>query len=127
MFPSALIVDGDPDSLDQICSIVAECDVRLQTATDLASAMKRISESRFSIILLDWQLPDEQASKLVRNVRDNHRLRRMHIIALSEPADPATVQSVLKSGVDDFFSRPIAPNELRTRLLWAQSRLKELV
>ena len=127
MQPSVLIVDGDPDSLDQICSFVADCDVRLQTATDLASAMKRISESRFSIVLLDWQLPDGQAAKLVGHIRNNHRLRRMHIIALSEPADPETVQSVLKNGVDDFFSRPIAPHELRTRLLWAQSRLKELV
>ncbi len=127
MQPSVLIVEYDPNSLDQICSFVSECDVRLQTASDLASAMKRISDHRFSIVLLDWQLPDSQATKLVRNIRENHRLRRTHIIALSEPADSETIQAVLNCGVDDFFSRPIAPNELRSRLLWAQSRLKELV
>ncbi len=127
MQPSVLIVESDPDALDQICSFLSESDVRLQTATDLNSAMRRIGDSRFSIVLLDWQLPDDQAMQLVRNIRGNHRLRRMHIIALSDPADSETVAAVLKNGVDDFYSRPITPHELRTRLIWAQSRLKELV
>jgi DNA-binding response OmpR family regulator len=127
MQPSVLIVESDPDTLDQICTFLSECDVRLQTASDLNSALRRIGDSRFSIVLIDWQLPDDQAMQLVRNIRGNHRLRRTHIIALSEPADPETIGTVLKNGVDDFYSRPITPHELRTRLIWAQSRLKELV
>lgn len=127
MQQSVLIVDGDPASLDQLCTYVAECDFRIQTATTLSSALTRLSENRFTIVIVDWQLADNEALDLVSNIRSNHRLRRTHIIALSEPADSETVQNVLKAGVDDFFARPVSATEVRTRLLWAKSRSLELV
>lgn len=127
MQQTILIVDADPVSLDKLCSYVSECDVRIQTATNLTTAMRRINEARFAILIVDWQLADNEAPALVENVRNNHRMRRTHIIALSEPADSETIQAVLNSGVDDFFARPITSSEVRNRLIWAKSRALELV
>ncbi len=127
MQQTVLIVDADPSSLDQLCTYAAECDVRIQTATSLTTAMRRINETRFSIVIVDWQLENNEAAELVEIIRSNHRLRRTHIIALSEPADAGTIKAVLTRGVDDFFARPIASSEVRNRLIWAKSRALELV
>jgi DNA-binding response OmpR family regulator len=122
-----LIVDADPVSLDSMCQFASDCDAKVQTSTGLDGAIRRINENRFNTVIVDWQLPNEEAMQLVQHIRSNHRLRRTHIIALSEPADPEIVQTVLKAGVDDFFARPVTSGEVRTRLLWAQSRAMELV
>jgi AmiR/NasT family two-component response regulator len=48
-------------------------------------------------------------------------------VALSEPASPEFVEAVLKTGVDDFISRPISASEVRNRLLWAMSQYQKIV
>ena len=127
MNSSVLIVDRDPTAMEQLCSLIKASDFRVQTATDLESTQQRLSTSRFPIVIVDWQLPDEGARQVVSLIRGNHRLRRTHIVALSEPASPEFVEAVLKTGVDDFISRPISASEVRNRLLWAMSQYQKIV
>jgi DNA-binding response OmpR family regulator len=123
---SVLVVESDPSSQDQLCSIVRDCEFQVFPATDLNSALEQIKDHRFQIMIIDWQLPRGEAQSIVKCVRANHRLRRTHIIALSDQAEPEVIQKVLKSGADDFFARPVTTTEVRSRLLWATNRLNAI-
>jgi DNA-binding response OmpR family regulator len=113
--------------MEQLCSLIKASDFRVQTATDLESTQQRLATARFPIVIVDWQLPNEGARQVVSLIRGNHRLRRTHIVALSEPASAEFVEAVLQTGVDDFISRPISASEVRNRLLWAMSQYQKIV
>ena len=122
-----LVVDGDPIFLEQLSSFVKECGYRVQEATDLESAMIKLKRHRLPIAIIDWDLDHGQAIEFIQQIRDNHRLRRTHILVLSMNRDPNIVEISMNAGADDFFTKPIAIKELKSRLMWASNRLQVLV
>ncbi len=127
MIQSVLIVENDPAILDQLCMYVKECEFKVHCAEDLELAMSKLRNHRQSIVIVDWGLPESQATELIQQIRENHRMRRTHVIVLSSQSDPSIVETAMNVGADDFFTMPIGAAELRSRLLWASSRSHMLV
>lgn len=127
MIQSVLIVENDPVVLDLLCTYVKECEFKVHCAEDLESAMGKLRNHRQSIAILDWELPEGQAVEIIQQIRENHRMRRTHILVLSTSSDPAVVEAAMSIGADDFFTMPIGSAELRARLLWASSQAQALV
>jgi len=127
MSQSVLIVENDPAILDQLCMYVKECEFKMHCAEDLESAMSKLRSHRQSIVIVNWKLPEDQAREIIATIRENHRMRRTHIIVLSTQTGPTIVEAAMNTGADDFFSMPIGAAELRARLLWASSRSQLLV
>jgi two-component system phosphate regulon response regulator PhoB len=89
--------------------------------------MSKLRNHRQSIVIVDWDLPENQATEIIKTIRENHRMRRTHVIVLSAKSDPTVVEAAMNTGADDFFSMPIGSAEIRARLLWACSRTQLLV
>ena len=119
---SVLILESNPATLEELSMYVSDCGFRVHTATDLESAMAKLRNHRLPIAIIDWDLLYDAASELIQLIRGNHRLRRTHILVLSSQTDPVVMETSLNKGADDFFSKPINPSELRSRLQWASNR-----
>lgn len=127
MNPSVLIVENDPTLLDQLCLYVKEAEFRVHCATNAETALTKLQQHRLPIVILDWELPENQAAVLVQQVRENHRLRRTHILVLSSQTDPAAIETCMNLGTDDFFTKPVGAAELRNRIIWASNLTQSLV
>lgn len=70
---TALLVDDEQDivSLLEICFEAAK-HWRLETAGSMAAAMKRLSETKVDVVLLDWNLPDASGPSAIEQLRDTH-------------------------------------------------------
>lgn len=93
-------------------------------ATEALARLKReaASPQPFSVILLDWSMPDFDGRQFARLVRDNADLANIHIIVLTstnETIDPAEAAAVRLQAV---LAKPVRENQLHRCLLRAFGR-----
>ncbi|MDZ4849514.1 MAG: response regulator [Pirellulaceae bacterium] len=127
MSHTVLVIESDPTVLDQLCVYVKEAEFRVQCATNLMTAMGKLRSFRLPIVIVDWELPNREAPEIIRQIRENHRLRRTHVLVLSSQTSPKEIQAAMKAGADDYFTKPVGASELRNRLIWAGSRAQAVV
>ncbi len=116
---NVLIGNSKCDGYEDLVSMVRDCKCNVQVAPDYESALRIILSSRFQILILEWQNSSDEVRLMIDSIRNNHRSRRMHIIAISVNRTTEMVAGALKAKVNDFFSWPISTSEIRQRLMWA--------
>jgi len=124
---NVVMIESKSDYFQDLLTMVRNCKCNVQLASDFESALKIILSSRVQILILDWPQSAEHAKALIESIRNNHRSRRIHIIAISANRTPEMLAGALKSQVNDFFSWPISIGEIRERLVWASNEQELLV
>ena len=88
-------------------------------------------ENAPKLLLLDWMMPNMDGLELCKKVKENDR-GFTYIILLTSKNSKEDIVTGLDAGADDFISKPVQPDELRSRLnvasriLGYQQRLVEL-
>ena len=59
------------------------------------------------LILMDIQLPDIDGIEALRQIRENHALDAVPVLAVSASVMPSDKQKIVASGFDAFISKPI--------------------
>src|SRR4030043_1872214 len=105
-----LIVDDEPsvrDSLLQLCTVDG---YRVDTAEDAATALKKLQEKPWDIILLDIKMPGMDGIEL------QHRIKQIDpnivTIIITAYASVDTAIQALKDGAFDYVTKPIDPEDL---------------
>ncbi len=109
-----LIVEDDPDIV-----LPLEDDLRLEgyqveAVGDGETALRRLDEGRFDLLLLDVMLPGMDGFDVCRRLR--HAGSQLPIVLLTAKAQEAEVVMGLEQGADDYITKPFSPRELRARL-----------
>jgi signal transduction histidine kinase/CheY-like chemotaxis protein len=81
--------------------------VRLHVAVDGRTGIARARELRPRVVLIDLQLPDIDGFDVLRAVRADPALAGIACIALSANAMREDVARALRSGFDDYWTKPI--------------------
>jgi len=124
---NVVMIESKSDYFQDLVTMVRDCKCNVQLASDFESALKIILSSRVQILILEWPQSAEHARALIESIRNNHRSRRIHIIAISENRTPEMLADALKAQVNDFFCSPISIGEIRERLMWASNEQELLV
>jgi two-component system cell cycle response regulator len=69
-----------------------------------------------ALAILDWMMPGMDGPEICRRVRANGREPYVYIVLLTERHEPGDIVVGLKSGADDFVTKPFDEEELRARL-----------
>ncbi|MGI9234924.1 MAG: response regulator, partial [Woeseiaceae bacterium] len=69
--PMALVIDDEPDICELLTLTLGRMEIDTQTAVDVASAKKLLSQHRFDICLTDMRLPDGDGLELVDWIQHN--------------------------------------------------------
>lgn len=109
-----LIVEDDPDASDNLCDILELHGHVVRTAGTAAEALDCTELSSFSVILLDWNLPDASALGLLPQL--NVASPEAEIIIVTGHGEFEIAVAALREGAADYLLKPINPQALEVSL-----------
>ena len=120
--PRALIVDDEPDIRELLSITLARMSIEVETASDYASVVQRLSGQRYDLVLTDMRLPDGNGLDLVEWIQ-THR-PGVPVAVITAHGNVEAAVRALKLGAFDFISKPLDLVALR-KLIGATLKLDE--
>lgn len=106
---------------DDIVEAIAQAQSNGETYTvakvlDGVQAMHTLLGEAFDIALIDLAMPSLDGLRLIALIRATPKLRRLPILAIAAPQEPATTTEGLKAGASDYLARPLDWPQLAMRI-----------
>ncbi len=120
-----LLVDDEPDILEFIGYNLAKEGYEIFTAPDGIEALKVAAECRPHLILLDMMMPNMDGVQTCKALRENPETADTRIIFLSALGEEENQLTGYDAGADDYISKPIRMNLLRSRVNAIMRRVKD--
>ena len=111
--PSLLLVDDDPDILEELGSYLSANGMMVSQASDARTALQMFRDNRFDLIVLDLWLGNENGFDLLREIRQTHMTPCIMCTAQDEATDKVVG---LELGADDYVVKPVNLRELLARI-----------
>ncbi len=109
-----LIVDDDPELLDQLRTSLERKRYRVETAADGEQALNKIFEVSYDLILLDIMLPRRDGLSVLKEIRQAGM--NVPVLMLTARSDVEDRVKGLDYGADDYLSKPFSMAELMARI-----------
>ncbi len=112
-----LVVDDDPDFLELVKKILGDIpEVQVRTTTSGFDAGVIIADWNPDLILLDFIIPDLDGFEVTRKLKNNPKLKKIPIIAVTSITDPEKLDEIKKCGVDAVITKPIEPKSFLKKI-----------
>ncbi len=111
--PSLLLVDDDPDILEELGSYLSANGMAVSQASDARTALQMFRDNTFDLIVLDLWLGNENGFDLLREIRQTHMTPCIMCTAQDEATDKVVG---LELGADDYVVKPVNLRELLARI-----------
>lgn len=121
MTTTALIIIADPLCASFVQLVLNDINCQADAVPDGATGLRAATSGRYDLLVLDWELPDQAATMVCRQLRAQQA--GLTILAISGVADERTVMNILEQGADDCLTHPFGLAMLRAR---AQAQLNGL-
>jgi chemotaxis family two-component system response regulator Rcp1 len=109
--PTIVLVDADEDARAMLRDALLEGaqPSTLRTVSDAAGLAPYLVESASapSLVLVDLELPGEDALDVVRTLKSGLPLRRIPVIVLTRGADPERIAAAYDAGANTVIPRPV--------------------
>lgn len=126
MLPEAtvlLVEDTDYNAL-AVSAVLARLGLGCERAPTGEQALQLFAERRFSIVLLDRNLPDMDGTEVARRMREMETDgRRAILLAVTAYCTAEDRELCLQAGMDAFVGKPLTPEKLRRVLAEVSRRL----
>ncbi len=124
--PEILIIDDEPESIALLKYTLSTAGYDYRAASSGEEALRAAQEKIPDLILLDLMLPDLDGYEVCARLRDDAETQHIPIIILTAYGLEASSKAKgLRSGANDYLTKPIDHDELLARIE-TQLRLKEL-
>lgn len=111
-----LAVDDNPANLKLVCTLLGDLQVEAVPASDGYQAIRLCKESAFDLVFMDIQMPGLSGLEATQNIRQQEREseapKRLPIVALTAHAMANEREALLKSGMDDYLTKPVQESQL---------------
>lgn len=111
-----LVVEDNPLNQEIISSLLQTMGVQVSCVGSGPAAITAAAREHFDLVLMDIQLPGMDGVTACREIHWHLATRNLPIVAVTANALPGDRERYLASGLNDYISKPIDPNELH-RLL----------
>jgi len=113
---SVLLVDDAPEVHDLVAWQLRELDLELTHAYSGSEGLRHLETGAPDLVLLDYQLPDIDGLKVLRQLRSRPDTSELSVIFLTAAEDDDTQQLAFESGAVDYVRKPFRAAELRARV-----------
>jgi DNA-binding NtrC family response regulator len=108
---SILIVDDDEIILNSLCEFLSFEGFTTIGAKSLQTALAKLKNDYFSLVITDVNLPDGDGFKLLEAIKQNHPQTVVILITAYGTIESAV--KAIKQGAYDYLTKPIIDDELR--------------
>jgi two-component system KDP operon response regulator KdpE len=115
-----LVVDDDPQIRRVLKVALSGEGFEIDDAKNGESALDKLRELRFDLVLLDINMPGMSGLEVCRTIRTTSEIA---IIMLTVRDNEADTVEALDAGADDYVTKPFKPSELSARIRAALRRL----
>jgi DNA-binding response OmpR family regulator len=109
-----LLVDDEPDLLDQLATVLTRQRYDVDTAADGEAALDKLFENSYDLVVLDIMLPIIDGLTVLKEMR-SAGIRAPVIMLTAKGAVDDKVKG-LDYGADDYLAKPFATAELMARI-----------
>lgn len=108
-----LVVEDDGDINKLLCQIIKEAGYIPQPAFSGTEALMYLEKQSYDLILLDLMLPGKSGEELLSIIREKSDVA---IIVISAKEEQFTKIDMLRSGADDYITKPFDNEEVAVRI-----------
>jgi len=112
-----LLIEDDDTSAFLIKEFLEESDFEITIANSVTTGISNIKFEKYSLILLDINLPDFNGFEVLKFLNKNKI--NISVIVISAYSDKNSKLQAFKLGANDYMVKPIDPEELEARI-WVQ-------
>ncbi|UII29194.1 response regulator [Fulvivirga maritima] len=92
-------------------------EINVEVADDGQQAIEKLKNNTYNLVLMDLQMPVLDGYEATTAIRKDAAYDHLPIIALTADATTNIKEKVMKVGMNDFLTKPINPEELRTKIM----------
>lgn len=112
-----LIVDDDPDIIENIVTILETQPYRLATARDGKQCMKMLEQEIPDLLILDLLMPRMDGWGVIREMRSERKYEKVPIMVLSTVVEDASrrryeLETGMTMDVQEYIQKPAKPVDL---------------
>jgi DNA-binding response OmpR family regulator len=108
-----LVVDDDPDILDLVCTLVERAELTPVKARNGEEGLRQFFDQRPDLVILDIAMPGMDGFKTLERIRDLSDVPVLMLTAKDRELDKVRG---LRSGADDYVTKPFGRQELIARI-----------
>ncbi len=115
-----ILVVEDDNSLSMLLRLIMKFQQEewlLSSAANGLEALAQVEKFQPDLVLLDIMMPEMDGLEFARRVRADERWADMTIVVLSALNDPKTKRKAHEIGVQEYWTKPISPDDLQDGLL----------
>jgi DNA-binding response OmpR family regulator len=109
-----LIVEDESDLSQSICDYLAGEQFSCEQAFDVTTAFEKITLYDYACIILDITLPDGSGMEILKELKQQGKMDGVIIVSAKNSIDDKVTG--LKTGADDYLTKPFHLPELAARL-----------
>jgi DNA-binding response OmpR family regulator len=120
-----LVADADPVVRLLVLAVLGELGHETVVSSNGADAWRTFEEWLPDLVVLDVGLPIVDGLEVCRRIREFDEKREVFVLFLTGRDQPEVLEGVLDAGGDEFIAKPMAPEDLRARLVVARRRIAQ--
>lgn len=107
-----LAVDDSPTIVAMISEILASAGYEVLTAGDGVEALEVAKTEEPDLILLDVMIPKLDGYRVCRLLKFDQKYKAIPIIMLTAKTEEESVSTGLRTGADQYLTKPVEPQQL---------------
>lgn len=107
-----LVVDDEPYILRSLRMILEMEGYQVETATDGLEALKKVSENKPHLILLDIMMPHMDGYEVAKRIKEDPMTSDISILVLTAKGLEKDKMRSISLGVDEHLTKPFSPTKL---------------
>ncbi len=113
--PLIIIVEDNIEVADYI-QFILKSEYKIMTAVNGIEGLKKIQKNNPDLIISDVMMPQMDGIELCKEVKSNFEISHIPIILLTARTASLFKIEGLKTGADDYMTKPFNPEELKLRV-----------
>src|SRR5690348_7787245 len=111
-----LVADDDPLQRTKLSVLLRKSGYEVVEAAHGAEAWELLRQQPIRLLFTDWMMPEMNGLQLIEQIRRTDLGHYVYIILCTGKDSKTDLVAGIRSGADDFLSKPANPEELRARL-----------